>query len=103
MRIWKEEVFGPVLPIVTFKTEEEAVQLANDTIYGLSAFVFTEDNEKHLRIARQLEAGAVAHNNALYFSPYSPFGGYKRSGNSRVCGVEGFNEVTQVKLVSEEK
>lgn len=103
MRVWKEEVFGPVLPIVTFKTEEEAIKLANDTIYGLSSFVFTTDKEKYLRVASQLQAGTVAHNNSIFWSPYSPFGGYKRSGNSRVCGVEGFREVTQVKLVSEEK
>lgn len=103
MRVWKEEVFGPVLPVVTFKAEEEAIKLANDTDYGLSEFVFTEDKAKYSRVARQLAAGTVARNNILYFSPYSPFGGYKRSGNSRVCGVEGFNEVTQIKLISEEK
>lgn len=103
MRVWKEEVFGPVLPVVTFKTEEEAVQLANDTIYGLGAFVFTQDKERYLRIARQLQTGIVAHNNALYFSFNSPFGGYKASGNSRTGGGEGFHEVTQVKLISEEK
>lgn len=103
MRVWKEEVFGPVLPLVTFKTEEEAVQLANDTSYGLSAFVFTTDKDIYRRVAAKLQAGAIAHNNSLYFSPYSPFGGYKGSGNSRVCGEEGFHEVTQVKLISEEK
>lgn len=103
MRVWTEEVFGPVLPVVTFKTEDEAIQLANDTPYGLSAFVFTENAERYLRVASRLEAGAIAHNNALYFSPASPFGGYKNSGNSRVCGVEGFHEVTQVKIISEEK
>ncbi len=103
MRVWKEEVFGPILPIVTFKTEEEAIALANDTQYGLSAFVFTNSKERFRRVAGKLQAGAIGHNNALYFSPYSPFGGYKQSGNSRVCGVEGFHEVTQTKLVSEEK
>ncbi len=103
MRVWKEEVFGPVLSIVSFKTEAEAIELANDTTYGLSAFVFTTDKERYWRVASQLKAGGIAHNNALYFSPASPFGGYKGSGNSRVCGVEGFHEVTQVKLVSEEK
>lgn len=103
MRVWKEEVFGPVLPVVTFKTDEEAIQLGNDTVYGLSAFVFTTSKERYWRVAKQLQAGAIGHNNALYFSPASPFGGYKGSGNSRVCGVEGFHEVTKVKLVSEEK
>jgi succinate-semialdehyde dehydrogenase/glutarate-semialdehyde dehydrogenase len=103
MRVWKEEVFGPVLPVVTFKTEEEAVKLANDTSYGLSAYVFTTNKDTYHRVASKLKAGAIAHNNSLYFSPFSPFGGYKGSGNSRVCGVEGFHEVTQVKLISEEK
>jgi acyl-CoA reductase-like NAD-dependent aldehyde dehydrogenase len=103
MRVWKEEVFGPVLPVVPFTTEEEAIRLADDTHYGLSAYVFTNNNDRYRRVASKLQAGAIAHNNALYFSPYSPFGGYKGSGNSRVCGVEGFHEVTQVKLISEEK
>jgi len=103
MRVWREEVFGPVLPVVTFKNEAEAVKLANDTIYGLGAFVFTADKERYFRVARQLQTGIVAHNNALYFSTDSPFGGYKRSGNSRTGGIEGFHEVTQIKLVSEEK
>lgn len=103
MRVWEEEVFGPVLPIVTFKTEEEAIELANDTPYGLSAFVFTSNKVRFTRVAGKLQAGAIGHNNALYFSPYSPFGGYKKSGNSRACGIEGFHEVTQVKLVSTEK
>jgi acyl-CoA reductase-like NAD-dependent aldehyde dehydrogenase len=103
MRVWKEEVFGPVLPAVTFKTEEEAIKLANDTIYGLAAFVFTTDKERYWRVAKQLQTGIVAHNNALYFSTKSPFGGYKASGNSRAGGIEGFHEVTQIKLISEEK
>lgn len=103
MRVWQEEVFGPVLPIVTFKTEEEAVKLANDTIYGLGAFVFTTDKERYFRVAKQLQAGDIGHNNALYYSPNSPFGGYKESGNSRAGGDAGFHEVTQIKLISEEK
>ena len=77
MRVWREEVFGPVLPVVTFTSEDEAVRLANDTTYGLGAFVFTADKELYGRVARQLQTGIVAHNNALYFSPSSPFGGYK--------------------------
>lgn len=103
MRVWKEEVFGPVLPIVTFKTEEEAIKLANDTIYGLGAFVFTTDKKRYWLVAKQLQTGIVANNNALYFSTRSPFGGYKASGNSRTGGNEGFHEVTQIKLISEEK
>jgi acyl-CoA reductase-like NAD-dependent aldehyde dehydrogenase len=103
MRVWKEEVFGPVLPVVTFKTEDEAIKLANDTIYGLGAFVFTTDKERYFRVAKQIQSGITAHNNALYFSTVTPFGGYKASGNSRSLGVEGFHEVTQIKVISEEK
>lgn len=103
MRVWKEEVFGPVLPVVTFKTEEEAIRLANDTIYGLGAYVCTKDKERYFRVANQIQSGIVAHNNALYFSTQTPFGGYKASGNSRTLGTEGFHEVTQVKVISEEK
>jgi len=103
MRVWKEEVFGPVLPVVAFKTEEEALKLANNTPYGLGAFVFTADAARYLRVAKQLQSGIIAHNNALYFSTKSPFGGFKASGNSRAGGIEGFHEVTQTKLISEEK
>lgn len=103
MRVWHEEVFGPVLPVVTFRDEEEAVKLANDTEYGLSAYVFTQDNERYLRVAHQIKAGGIGHNNALFYSPSSPFGGYKRSGNSRVAGHEGFHEITQVKVISRAK
>ena len=102
MRVWREEVFGPVLPVVAFTTEEEAVRLANDTIYGLGAYIFTKDKLRYQRVARQMKSGIVAHNNALYFSSNTPFGGYKASGNSRTLGTEGFHEVTQVKVISEE-
>lgn len=103
MRVWKEEVFGPVLPVVTFDTEEEAVTLANDTIYGLGGYIFTEDVKRFRRVAAQLKTGNVGHNTALYFSPATPFGGYKKSGNGRSQGTAGFHEVTQIKVTSEEK
>jgi len=103
MRVWHEEVFGPVLPVVTFETEEEAVRLANDTEYGLGAYVFTEDIAKYRRVARQIQAGNIAHNNAWYFSPKTPFGGYKNSGNGRSQGTVGFHEVCQIKVIAEEK
>jgi len=103
MRVWKEEVFGPVLPIVTFETEEEAITFANDTEYGLGAYVFTEDIERYRRVAKQIQAGNIAHNTAWYFSPKTPFGGYKKSGNGRSQGLAGFHEVTQIKVIAEEK
>jgi acyl-CoA reductase-like NAD-dependent aldehyde dehydrogenase len=103
MKVWKEEVFGPVLPIITFETEEEAVELANDTEYGLGAYIFTEDLELYHRVARQIQAGNIAHNTAWYFSPGTPFGGYKKSGNGRSQGTVGFHEVSQIKVIAEEK
>lgn len=103
MRVWNEEVFGPVLPVVTFETEEEAIKLANDTQYGLGAYVFTEDIERYRRVAKQIQAGNIAHNNAWYFSPKTPFGGYKKSGNGRSQGAAGFHEVCQIKVIGEEK
>lgn len=103
MRVWQEEVFGPVLPVVTFKSEHEAIKLANDTIYGLGAYVFTQDKDRYLRVAKQIQSGIVGHNNALYYSNVTPFGGYKASGNSRTLGAEGFYEVTQSKVISQEK
>lgn len=103
MRVWKEEVFGPVLPVVTFEVEEEAIKLANDTEYGLGAYVFTEDIKRYRRVAKQIQAGNIAHNTAWYFSPKTPFGGYKKSGNGRSQGTAGFHEVTQIKVIAEEK
>jgi acyl-CoA reductase-like NAD-dependent aldehyde dehydrogenase len=103
MQVWKEEVFGPVLPVVTFETEEEAVRLANDTEYGLGAYVFTEATERYQRVARQIQAGNIAHNTAWYFSPRTPFGGYKKSGNGRSQGTVGFHEICQIKVIAEEK
>jgi succinate-semialdehyde dehydrogenase / glutarate-semialdehyde dehydrogenase len=103
MRVWNEEVFGPVLPVVTFKTDEEAVKLANDTKYGLGSYVFTEDKKRANEIAQELKAGMVQVNNASYLQPCSPFGGYKESGIGREHGKFGFYDLTQVKVIAEEK
>jgi len=103
MRVWHEETFAPILPVVSFETEEEAIELANDTEYGLSAFVMTSNKERYERVARQLEAGMIAHNDVMFWSPRNPFGGYKQSGLGRTHGEWGFDEVTQVKVVSEKK
>jgi acyl-CoA reductase-like NAD-dependent aldehyde dehydrogenase len=103
MKVWNEEVFGPVLPIVTFKIEEEAVQLANDTKYGLGGYVFTEDKEKFKRVAMQINSGMIQVNNTSYVTPSSPFGGSKYSGMGREHGKFGFYELSQIKLIAEEK
>jgi len=103
MRVWKEEVFGPVLPIVKFKTEEEAIRLANQTTYGLGAYVFTSDREKADRVAGSIETGMVSVNGINYCQPFNPFGGYKNSGFGRENGKWGFREVTQIKIVAKNK
>lgn len=103
MRVWQEEVFGPVLPVVSFKTEEEAIKLANDTKYGLGSYIYTKDKNKALQIASQIDAGMVSINNASYIQPCSPFGGYKDSGMGREHGKFGFAELTQLKVVAVEK
>ena len=103
MRVWREEVFGPVLPIVSFESETEAIKLANDTKYGLGSYIFTRDKNRAERVAFQLETGMVSINNAYYLQPCSPFGGYKESGIGREHGKFGFHELTQVKVVAMEK
>jgi len=100
MAVWREETFGPVLPVVAFRSEEEAVRLANDTNYGLTAFIMTEDVERFHRVARAVQAGSIVHNHGSYDHPSSPFGGWKDSGLGRTHGAWGFHEVTQPKLLS---
>jgi acyl-CoA reductase-like NAD-dependent aldehyde dehydrogenase len=100
MRVWQEEVFGPILPIVTFSTIEEAIALANDTIYGLGAYVFTEDRATFAQLARLIESGMVQLNTVNYCIPSDPFGGYKASGIGREHGKAGFYELCNTKVVS---
>ena len=100
MRVWQEEVFGPVLPVVSFTTDKEAIELANDTTYGLGSYIYTKNNKKALEIASQIDAGMVSINTASYLNACSPFGGYKSSGIGREHGKFGFAELTQVKVVA---
>lgn len=99
MRVWHEEVFGPVLPIVTFKTDEEAVRLANDTCYGLGSRVYTGDLSNAQQIASKIQAGTVEINNVNRWLNCNPFGGYKNSGMGRELGTVGFRELCQIKVV----
>ena len=103
MRVWHEEVFGPVLSVVSFKTEEEAVELANDTIYGLGAIVFSNDKQRAHRVATKIDAGTVEINAENRWRGCNPFGGYKKSGMGREHGIIGFRELCQVKVISEKK
>ncbi len=103
MRVWKEEVFGPVLPILSFKTDTEAILLANDTSYGLGAYIYTQNEQKAQLIAKQLKSGMVSINGVSYLQPTDPFGGYKFSGKGREHGKFGFADVTQIKVVAKKK
>ncbi len=102
-RVWQEEVFGPVLPIVTFKTEDEAIKLANDTKYGLGGYIFTKDKERVKRIASKVKTGMIAVNSAVYLFPCNPFGGYKESGMGREHGKYGLHDICEIKVVANEK
>lgn len=103
MKVWNEEVFGPVLPIITFETEEEAIELANDTKYGLGGYIFTGDKEKFSRVASQIQTGMVQLNNTVYIQPPTPFGGCKLSGIGREHGKFGFHELSNIKVIAKEK
>lgn len=99
MRIAREEVFGPVLAVIPFDTEEEGLAIANDSEFGLAAGVWTKDMARSLRMAEKLQAGTVWVNTYRAVSFTSPFGGYKRSGIGRESGLEAIKEFLQVKSV----
>lgn len=100
MKIMNEEVFGPVLPVLPFKTEDEAVEMANKTQYGLTSEIYTTDLEKGERVAKDLQSGVVALNTSDYYKPVCPIGGYKNSGIGREYGKIGMQEFAQVKLIA---
>jgi aldehyde dehydrogenase (NAD+) len=99
MTIAREEIFGPVLSIIPFDSEDEAVAIANDTPYGLTNYVQSQDGEKRMRVARQLRSGMVEMNGQSRGAG-SPFGGMKASGNGREGGVFGLEDFVEVKAVS---
>ena len=100
MRVWNEEVFGPVLPVISFKTEKDAAKLVNDTKYGLGSYVYTKDLNKAQRIASQIKTGMVSINGTNYVCPFNPFGGYKNSGIGREHSKYGLYELCQMKVVA---
>lgn len=99
MKIAQEEIFGPVVCVLKFKTAEEAVKIANDSPYGLAGAVWSQDEEKALKVARQLRAGTVWVNEYHLISEKAPFGGYKQSGLGRELGAEGLYEYTELKHI----
>ncbi len=99
MTIAQEEIFGPVLSVIKVADDEEAIAVANDTIYGLAAAVWTQDYDRALTTARRLKAGTIWINDHHLINCVAPFGGYKQSGNGREHGVYGLNEYTEIKHV----
>ncbi|GGE27520.1 betaine aldehyde dehydrogenase [Marinithermofilum abyssi] len=99
MRIVQEETFGPILTIETFRTEEEAIRLANDTIYGLAGAVWTGDMNRAQRVSRALRMGTVWINDFHPYFPQAPWGGYKQSGIGRELGKTGLEEYTEQKHI----
>jgi succinate-semialdehyde dehydrogenase / glutarate-semialdehyde dehydrogenase len=96
----REEVFGPVAPIVTVESTDEAVQMANDTEYGLISYVFAADQGEGIRVARRLESGMVAVNRGVASDPAAPFGGMKESGLGREGGFAGIHEFLETKYMA---
>lgn len=99
-RILKEEVFGPVAPIIGFDTEEEGIAAANDTEYGLASYIYTESLDRALRVAEALESGMVGVNRGVISDPAAPFGGVKESGFGREGGYEGIEEYLDTKYIA---
>lgn len=103
MAVWKEEVFGPVIPVIPFSNYEQAMELANDTQYGLGGYVFTRSKQLAMQAAQDLKSGMVTHNNCSYVQPGNPFVGIKSSGMGSENGKYGFEEVTRLKVMVIEK
>jgi len=99
-RLLKEEIFGPVAPIATFTTEDEAIAAANDTEFGLVSYVFTGDLKRALRVCERLETGMIGLNQGLVSNAGAPFGGVKASGLGREGGTEGILEYLETKYVA---
>lgn len=98
MTIAREEIFGPALAVLTYDTEEEAIAIANDTVYGLAAAVWSGDTDRAMAVARRIRAGQVDVNGGE-FNPLAPFGGYKQSGNGRELGRFGLAEFLETKSI----
>jgi betaine-aldehyde dehydrogenase len=95
--LWREEIFGPVLAIATFDSVDEALAIANDSVFGLSASIWTQDLALALRAVREVQAGRVWVNTTLDNGPETPLGGMKQSGLGRDAGMTGIEEYTELK------
>jgi succinate-semialdehyde dehydrogenase/glutarate-semialdehyde dehydrogenase len=99
-RVLQEEIFGPVAPVVRFRTEEQAVELANSTRFGLVAYIYTHDFDRAMRVTERLETGMVGLNRGVVSNPAAPFGGVKFSGSGRKGGHQGIEEYLDTKYVA---
>ena len=99
MAIAQQEIFGPVAPIITVESDDEAVAAANDSEFGLVSFVFTRDLDRALRLSERLEAGMIGINTGVVSNPAAPFGGVKASGLGREGGAEGIEEYLETVYV----
>jgi succinate-semialdehyde dehydrogenase/glutarate-semialdehyde dehydrogenase len=100
MRVNTEEIFGPVAPLTRFKSEDEAVAIANDTPFGLASYFFTKDVNRAWRVAERIESGMVSINDGIFSNEVIPFGGWKESGLGREGGVEGLEEYLETKFLN---
>ncbi len=100
-RVAQEEIFGPVLVVIPFDGDDDAVALANDSAYGLSGSVWSADRERAVGVANRIRTGTIGINGGLWFSPDMPFGGYRQSGVGRESGVAGFEEYLETKSLAE--
>jgi succinate-semialdehyde dehydrogenase / glutarate-semialdehyde dehydrogenase len=99
-RVLKEEIFGPVAPVKVFSSEEQAIAWANDTEYGLVAYVYTRDLGRAFRVIEGLETGMIGLNQGMVSNAAAPFGGVKHSGFGREGGPEGIEEYLETKYVA---
>jgi aldehyde dehydrogenase (NAD+) len=97
--IAQEEIFGPVLVILPFDDDDEAVRLANDSSFGLAGAVMSRSMERGMSVARRIRTGAIGVNGGMYYGADAPFGGYKNSGIGRQCGIEGFEQYLETKTI----
>jgi aldehyde dehydrogenase (NAD+) len=97
--IAQEEVFGPVLIVMPFDDDDEAVRIANDSAYGLAGAVMSRSMERGMNIARRIRTGSFGVNGGMFYGADAPFGGYKNSGVGRQCGIEGFQQYLETKTI----
>ncbi len=100
MRVNHEEIFGPVAPLIRFRTEDEAIAIANDTPFGLAGYLFTQDLARAWRVSERMETGMVSINEGVYSNAFIPFGGIKQSGLGREGGAEGLEEYLETKFLN---